>query len=159
MSLPRIDGDSDGSFAVAAAPLTTAFTMLSVTGAAEQPVTATLSYATHEPFLVRATFRLADARTVDWVLSRDLLRDGTLMAAGLGDIRFFPGDDGLLLELRSHEGRAFLYGDLAPLAAFVARIFAAVPAGAEGRFYCLDDELAQLLTASADPDRYRTDWA
>ncbi len=162
MSLQRIDGDSDGTAAALTSPLTpisTAFAMVSVTGAAEEPVTATLRFDPREPFLVRANFRLSGGRTVDWVLARDLLREGMAMAAGLGDIRFFPGDDGLLLELRSHQGRAFLYGELAPAVAFVQRMYALVPEGAEDAFWSVDAELDVLLRSLADPDRHRTDSA
>lgn len=155
MTLPRIHGDSDG--ATVTAPLTVTIPMVSVTGAAEEAVAATLRFLPQEPFLVRANFRLSGGRTVDWVLSRELLREGVVMAAGIGDIRFFPGDDGLLLELRSHQGRAFLYGELPPVQDFVDRMYALVPDGAEDRHYSVDAELDMLLQLAADPDRYPTD--
>ncbi|WP_157970569.1 SsgA family sporulation/cell division regulator [Nakamurella deserti] len=159
MSLPRIDGDHDGHGVALTSPVTVAFPMVSVTGAAEEPVTATLRYSASEPFLVRANFRLTGGRTVDWVLSRELLREGVVMASGIGDIRFFPGDDGLLVELRSHQGRAFLYGELHPAQDFVRQMYALVPEDTEDRFYSLDAELDLLLQLSADPDRHHTDSA
>lgn len=154
MSLPRTH--RHGRDVVVCSPLTTSFALMSVTGSAEEAVATTLRYSAAEPFLIRARFRLDGGRTVEWVLSRELLRDGVVTAAGLGDIRFFPGDDGLLVELRSHQGRAFLHGALEPFTDFVAQTYALVPAGAEDRFYSLDDELSQLL---ADPDRFRADPA
>lgn len=149
MSLQRIDGSTDADIS----PFSVAIPFVSVSGSAEESVIATLRYAPHEPFLVRANFRLSGGRAVDWVFSRELLREGLVMAAGIGDIRFFPGDDGLLLELRSHQGRAFLYGDLQPVADFVHRVYALVPDGAEGRYYSLDSELEVLLELLADPGR------
>jgi hypothetical protein len=157
MTLPRIDRDTDGN--VARAGVTTAFPLVSVSGAAEEPVTATLRYSPREPFLVRASFRLTGGRTVEWVLSRELLREGVVMAAGIGDIRFFPGDDGLLLELRSHQGRAFLYGEIEPVMSFVDAVYALVPDGDEDRFYSLDAEIDLLTELLDDPDRDRTDSA
>lgn len=158
MSLQRIHGTT-GAPRDVVSPISVAIPFVSVSGSAEEAVTATLRYAPHEPFLIRANFRLSGGRAVDWVLSRELLRDGVSMAAGLGDIRFFPGDDGLLLELRSHQGRAFLYGEIAPVADFVRRTYALVPDGDEGRFYSLDAELDLLLQLLADSDRHPTDSA
>ena len=63
------------------------------------------------------------------------------------------------IELRSHQGRAFLFGELQPMVEFVARMYAVVPDGAEDRFYSIDDELAELDRLLADPDRFRTDSA
>ena len=159
MSLPRMHRQSDRGAAAPESAVTVALAMVSVTGSAEEAVATTLRYSAAEPFLVRANFRLSGGRTVDWVLSRELIREGVVMAAGIGDIRFFPGDDGLLIELRSHQGRAFLYGELQPMADFVDRMYALVPDGAEHRFYSIDDELAGLGRLLADPDRYRTDSA
>jgi hypothetical protein len=157
MSVPHTNSHSMGVAVVT--PLTTAFSMMSVTGAAEEPVTVTLRYSPREPFLVRANFRLVGDRTVDWVLSRELLREGIVMAAGLGDIRFFPGDDGLLVELRSHEGRAFLYGEIQPVAQFVERMYTLVPEEAEDRFFSIDVEVDALLALVAGSDRHRDDSA
>ncbi len=160
MSLPRMHHPSRRAAAAApASPVTVVLPMVSVTGSAEESVTTTLQYSAAEPFLVRANFRLRGGRSVDWVLSRELIREGVVMAAGIGDIRFFPGDDGLLIELRSHQGRAFLFGELQPMVEFVARMYAVVPDGAEDRFYSIDDELAELDRLLADPDRFRTDSA
>lgn len=159
MSLQRIGGNGDGIDGAVTSPLTTAVPLVSVSGSAEEAVTATLRYSPREPFLVRANFRMSGGRTVDWVLSRELLREGLVMAAGVGDVRFFPGDDGLLLELRSHQGRAFLYGQIQPLMQFVSQIFAMVPDGDEDRFYSIDAELDLLLESLSDTDRHPTDSA
>lgn len=159
MSLPRTHRQGHRAAAAPASPVTVVLDMVSVTGSAEESVTTTLQYSAAEPFLVRANFRLSGGRTVDWVLSRELLREGVVMAAGIGDIRFFPGDDGLLIELRSHQGRAFLYGELPPMADFVGRIYALVPDGAESLHYSIDDELSELGRLLADPERFRTDSA
>ncbi|MEO5832408.1 MAG: SsgA family sporulation/cell division regulator [Nakamurella sp.] len=163
MSLQRIGGNTGGVDDARAAslstPLIAAIPLVSVSGAEEEAVTATLRYSPGAPFLVRANFRMSGGRSVDWVLSRELLREGLVMAAGFGDIRFFPGDDGLLLELRSHQGRAFLFGEIQPLMEFVRQVFALVPDGAEDDFYSIDDELELLMDLLADPDRYRTDSA
>ncbi len=153
MSLQRIDGNTETGSGALTAPLVMAIPLVSVSGSEERPVTATLRYAPSEPFLIRANFRMSGGRTVDWVLSRELLQEGLVMAAGIGDIRFVPGDDGLLIELCSHQGRAFLFGDIRPFMDFVNQVYALVPDGSEDRFYSVHAELDLLLQLMADPAR------
>lgn len=139
--------------------VTTTFVLVAVSGNTEESVTATLVYRAAEPFLVRASFALAGSRSVDWVLSRELLREGVAMPSGLGDVRLYPGDEGLLLELRSNSGRAFLYGKIEPMIEFVRNIYTLVPDGLEHEHFSIDAELANVVGSWIDPDRHRTDSA
>lgn len=137
MSLPRSDAETD--------TVTASFSMVSISGQHEEEVASSLSYRSSDPFVVRATFTIPGARPVEWVLARDLLREGVVLPSGIGDVRLFPGDQGLLLELRSHQGRAFLYGAIDPIVDFVQRIYALVPDGTEDQHFCIDRELQSVI--------------
>ena len=69
--------------------------------------------------------------------TRDLLHDGLLAEAGVGDVRVWPqawhdgdhagGHEMVLIELRSPDGQATLAIDAADLEAFLCRTLDAVP--------------------------------
>lgn len=132
-------------------------TLRLVGGSADDIVTAILRYNVLEPFAVRASFALPDSPAVEWVLSRDVLREGLIMPSGLGDIRVLPTADGIAIELISPQGRAVLVGQVAPMVEFVQRMFAAVPDGHEDEFFSIDAELDMLAatTTSTDVNRPR----
>lgn len=115
---------------------------------------ATLRYDPADPFAVEATFRAAD-EAISWVIARDLLHDGLLAEAGVGDVRVWPqawhdGDHAgdhemVLIELRSPDGQATLAIDAADLEAFLCRTLDAVPRGCESAYLDLDTVIDQLL--------------
>lgn len=135
------------------------FEMTSISGDSETPVVAALRYEPAEPFLVRACFTLPDDSSVEWVFDRELLREGIVIPSGNGDIRIYPGDPGLLMELRSPYGRAFLYGPIEPFIEFLGRIYRAVPDGCEQQFFSIDDELRALTGSDLDPGRHSSEPA
>jgi Streptomyces sporulation and cell division protein, SsgA len=122
------------------------FRMLGAQGCVE--VTVELRYCRAQPYAVVATFH-ADARSsVQWDFSRDLLIEGMIDEAGLGDIRIGPADDNaytIIFELRSPEGRAMLATDAGPLAEFLAASYELVAVGAEHLAVDVDHELTALL--------------
>ncbi len=123
-----------------------------VGGVADDVVTAVFRYSVLEPFAVRASFALPDSPAVEWVLSRDILREGLIMPSGLGDIRVLPTHNGIAIELLSPQGRAVMVGDVAPMVDFVQRAFAAVPDGREDEFFSIDAELDMLAAITASTD-------
>jgi hypothetical protein len=149
MSLHTPEADTD--------VVISSFAMASVGTDNERPICATLTYHSSEPFSVRASFSVAGAAVVHWILARDLLREGVALPTGLGDVRIFPGDDGFLVELRSDNGCAFLYGPIDPLVDFVGRIYALVPDGAEQEHFSIEAELQRLLTLPIDTNRHSSD--
>ncbi len=122
----------------------TTFAMTFAGGDASEIINATLRYSVFEPFAVTATFSMADGPGVDWVLARNLLREGIVMPSGLGDVKLYPTATGILLELHSPNGRAILEGPVQPLIDFVRDIYCAVPEGQEGQFFSVDAELDML---------------
>ncbi len=121
------------------------FAMSFAGGDAEPAILASLHFSMLEPFAVTASFTLPDAPAVKWVMARDLLREGIALPTGIGDIRIYPCDEGLFIELHSPSGRAVLRGPMEPVVDFVARIYQAVPESREQEFFSLDAEL-DLLT-------------
>ncbi len=111
---------------------------------------ATLRYDPADPFAVEATFRAAD-EAISWVIARDLLHDGLLAEAGVGDVRVWPQawQDGVLdlvlIELRSPDGQATLAIDAADLEAFLRRTLDVVPRGCESAYLDLDTVIDRLL--------------
>ena len=134
MQHPRVDSDI----------ITASFSMLFAGGESDQTVTTTLRYNVFEPFQVTATLSLPDAPSVQWVLARELLREGLVIPSGLGDITVRPTPHGLLIGLRSPGGRALLLAPTEPIAEFVQAVYRAVPDGAEGDFFSIEAALDRL---------------
>jgi len=134
MQHPRVDSDI----------ISTSFTMLFAGGESEQAVTATLRYNVFEPFQVIANLSMDDAPAVQWVLARELLREGLVLPSGIGDITVRPTPHGVLIGLRSPGGQALLLAPTEPIAAFVQAVYRAVPDGAEGDFFSIEAELDLL---------------
>lgn len=111
---------------------------------------ATLRYDPADPFAVEATFKAAD-ESISWVLGRDVLADGLVGEAGIGDVHVWPQEwhngepDMVLIELSSPDGHATLAVDAVDLTSFLRRTFQVVPQGSEGDFLDLDDVIGQLL--------------
>jgi hypothetical protein len=125
----------------------------------DEDITATLTYDATEPFSVRASFVIQGCEPVHWVLARDLLREGVALPSGLGDVRIYPGESGFLLELRSDNGRAFLYGPIEPLVEFVGRMYGLVADGAEHEHFSFEAELERLVAAPVDSTPQNSDPA
>lgn len=110
----------------------------------EGQIAATLRYSALEPFAVTATFSLSDSPAVQWVVSRELLREGLVLPSGIGDIRLIPTESGLIIELHSPNGRAVLIAPLQPVVDFLQATYRAVPEGHESDFFSIDAELDLL---------------
>jgi hypothetical protein len=127
------------------------FAMKFAGGEQDDVITATLRYNVLEPFAVTASFAMEDAPAVQWVMARDLLREGVALPTGMGDVRISPDERGMFIELHSPSGRAVLQGPLEPVVDFVARMYQAVPEHRELEFFSVDAELDLLA------DMYRPD--
>jgi hypothetical protein len=128
------------------------FAMSFAGGDIEQAITATLEFNVSEPFAVTASFLLSDAPAVQWVIARELLREGVALPSGMGDVRIYPTEEGLFIDLHSPGGRAVLQGPIEPVIEFVARIYKAVPESREHEFFSFDAELDRLADLYIRPD-------
>lgn len=92
----------------------------------------TLTYRKSDPHAVRAGFHTGQDQPVEWVFARDLLQKGTEKPAGDGDVRIFPGENGLLgLQISSPYGQARFDLPSGPVAGFLRQTYQLVPAGEE----------------------------
>lgn len=124
----------------------TTYTTFRVTGgdSPEHVIDAELTYDSVSPYAVGIAFRGAHG-VVGCTFARDLLADGLLAPAGIGDVHVRPGRDvELVLELRSPSGVVALYADIADIAEFVVATYDLVPAGHEVLDIDFDAELAKL---------------
>jgi hypothetical protein len=115
------------------------------------PVEAEFSYDPADPFAVSILFSL-DPAPVCWTFARDLLVEGLYEPTGDGDIHVWPclstsGGAVVIVELDSPSGQALVQVDSREVAAFIARMVAAVPLGSEGDLLDFDAELSEILAA------------
>ena len=120
--------------------------MLLVADDSVQPVHAELCYRWVDPFAVQLRLSLARFQAVSWTFSRDLLIAGLSRPSGIGDVRIYPGGDGLLIELRSTDVRALLLADRLHIERFLGHTVSDVPIGSEIEHYDVDAELIRLGT-------------
>ena len=107
-------------------------------------ILAVMTYRLYDPFAVSITFSYADCPAVEWVFARELFRDGLDRPSGSGDVRVHPFYDAIVIELFSPQGRARLNADRRQVAAFVERMYQAVPDGMESDCFSLEQELELL---------------
>ncbi|MDX8148000.1 SsgA family sporulation/cell division regulator [Lentzea sp. BCCO 10_0061] len=96
-----------------------------------EPMNVDLHYRSDDPHAVTMRFHARDQESV-WLVGRELLADGILSPAGLGDVRLRPGDgDVLFLELFTEDSHAVFQLSATELQRFLDSTYAAVPAGRE----------------------------
>ncbi|MEV4602561.1 SsgA family sporulation/cell division regulator [Amycolatopsis sp. NPDC049253] len=109
------------------------------------PVPARLLYEQGDPWAVTLVLDCGAGGEREWLLGRDLLTEGMLLAVGEGDVRVTPEDDRVWIELRSPTGRAELAFSRASLEKALEATEDLVPPGAEAEFFDWDREW-DLLT-------------
>jgi hypothetical protein len=127
---------------------------LDVDGPKSVPVAVWFRYDLREPWLVTLSFQAAGGRFVDWIIERNLLCDGVLVGAGIGDIRIqrgldHGGFDQAWITLSSPSGRADFSFDYRTLVDLIGRTEQAVPLGAENSRVDIDAELRALLGSAS----------
>lgn len=117
------------------------------------PVSARLSYFSHDPYAIHIAFNAYGPAPVRWVFARDLLAEGMVRPSGHGDVRIWPQDanqPGLVcLELSSPEGHALFTMPVAAVRPWLMRTYHLVRAGLEAATLDLDGELSRLLREAA----------
>ncbi|MER5432452.1 SsgA family sporulation/cell division regulator [Streptomyces sp. NPDC002588] len=115
----------------------------------ELPVSATLRYASDDPFAVHVDFPPEVSLAGDgatWTFARALLEEGLDGPAGTGDVHIWPcGPERTVVELHSPFGMALLQFDTPPLHRFLLRSYAVVAAGREDVGAAVDEGLQALL--------------
>ena len=118
--------------------------MVLLGGDVAEPVRAELRYHRKDPLAVEMRLSIGKSPVVSWVFGRDLLIEGLRRPSGVGDVRFYPVHESVLVELRSCTGKAVLLSYLPDMADFVAHIVAAVPVGTEVGREDVERELLEL---------------
>jgi len=127
--------------------------MLLVSEVSLPPVKAELHYRSSDPFAIQLRMVLGGFDAVSWTFSRELLIAGISRPSGLGDVRIYPGGDGVLIELRStSHPPAVLLADRPDIEQFLRRSLAVVPIGSEVERYDIDAGLV-LLSKGKGPLR------
>ncbi|MFF0273198.1 MULTISPECIES: SsgA family sporulation/cell division regulator [unclassified Streptomyces] len=115
-----------------------------------RPVDTTFRYDPDDPWAVRTTFRLPLGVEIHWTFSRELLRSGTRVLSGEGDIRLCPlrteGKEGVVrLRLGPAEAFATVDVDRAGLRSWLAETYEVVPDGEEAGRIDWAAEASQLF--------------
>ncbi|MHA6765223.1 SsgA family sporulation/cell division regulator [Streptacidiphilus sp. PAMC 29251] len=94
----------------------------------------TLTYNSRHPLQITAAFEAAmavDGRPAQWIIGRDLIADGLLAPAGLGDIRIHPDGESTAFELHAGPDYALVTVATDDLTQFLDATCALVPLGSE----------------------------
>lgn len=96
-----------------------------------EPMNVDLQYRTDDPHAVTLRFCTKDQDSL-WLVSRELLADGLLAPAGIGDVRLRPDrGDVLVLELFTEDSHAVFHLSADELHRFLESTYQVVPAGRE----------------------------
>ncbi|KOV81754.1 SsgA family sporulation/cell division regulator [Nocardia sp. NRRL S-836] len=96
-----------------------------------EPMDVDLHYRTDDPHAVTMRFHARDQEST-WLVGREVLSQGLLAPAGLGDVRLRPGTgDVLVLELLSEDSHAVFHLAAEDLRRFLQSTYGVVPAGYE----------------------------
>ncbi|HYN72033.1 MAG TPA: SsgA family sporulation/cell division regulator [Nakamurella sp.] len=118
--------------------------MLLLGDAGAESVRAELRYSRRDPLAVEMRLSIDREPAVGWVFGRDLLIEGLRRPSGVGDVRLYPVNESVIIELRSTSGRAVLLSYLPDLADFVKHIVSVVPVGGEIAHDDIERELLEL---------------
>lgn len=98
------------------------------------------SYDRRDPFAV--TLNVASGETkVEWVFSRDLLKDGLTMVVGEGDLLIYPDEGAVVIEMYTADSELRLECARRGVQSFVAGMYEAVPEESVS----VSDELDRVL--------------
>lgn len=112
------------------------------------PVRSRWSYRANEPFTIAVAFQSEDDVWVEWVFARELLVNGLVGSAGIGDVRLRPrrtdGRTALQLEIESPEGHALLELDRESVQRFLEATMKIVPLGDESDHFDVDGLIDEI---------------
>ncbi|MFC9793289.1 SsgA family sporulation/cell division regulator [Streptomyces sp. NPDC127584] len=115
-----------------------------------RPVDTVFRYDPDDPWAIRATFLLPPGGGIEWTFSRELLRSGTRVLSGEGDIRLCPvrtgGKEGVVrMRLGPVAAFAAVDVDRAGLRSWLAETYAVVADGEEASRIDWAAESSQLF--------------
>lgn len=118
-------------------------------GPAPGPVDSVWRYRPEDPYAVTVTFATkpcgGTTHAVDWVFGRNLVADGLVSAAGIGDVQVSSHRGTAAVRLMSPEGDETLTAPRQLLQAFLDATYKVVPPGRESYHLHLDARLTRLF--------------
>jgi sporulation and cell division protein SsgA len=124
------------------------YTIELVALADDLPVRSRWSYDAAEPFTIAVSFQTDDDVWVEWVFARDLLVNGLVGSAGIGDVRLRPrhthSRTALQLEISSPEGHALLELERESVQRFLEATTKLVPLGEESEHFDIDGLIDEI---------------
>ncbi|TNC22216.1 SsgA family sporulation/cell division regulator [Amycolatopsis alkalitolerans] len=112
------------------------------------PVFSRWSYIAGDPYVVMLAFRTDRGRWIEWSFGRDLLIEGLVEPAGLGDVRVRPDlafeRDLLVIELESPDGYAVVEMRRRDVEKFVDATCQVVAPGTESELLDIDAFIARI---------------
>jgi hypothetical protein len=119
-------------------------------GSGSQAARIHLSYDPRDPYAIVMAIRVSGNEGVRWMFSRDLLAEGTRCSSGMGDVTVEPclKVPSVLLHvtLRNDVSSAVMEMRLAPIKEFIRSTYELVPAGWEGKFLKVDDDVRAIAS-------------
>jgi hypothetical protein len=116
--------------------------------AEDLPVRSRWTYSGAEPFTIAVSFQSDDDVWVEWVFARELLVNGLVGSAGIGDVRLRPrrtsGRTVLELEISSPEGHALLELERESVQRFLEATIRIVPLGEESDHFDIDGLIDEI---------------
>jgi hypothetical protein len=107
-----------------------------------------LSYVASDPYAVVMAIMAPGGEEATWMFSRDLLTEGTRCSSGMGDVTVAPCPevpaDLLHMTLRDDVSAAVMEMPLDPINEFLRSTYELVPAGWEGKFLKVDDDVRAI---------------
>lgn len=108
------------------------------------PLNVSLYYTSRDPYAVRVAFHVGTDKPTEWIFARDLLAQGLMTCAGVGDVQIWPSSGGVSLQLCTPTGSARFQVPAAEIAAFLEATYELVELGEEHREIDIEAELALL---------------
>jgi hypothetical protein len=125
--------------------------MFAVLHGQEMPLLTRWSYRADDPYAVTMSISRPSGRWINWLMARDLVVEGMLASAGLGDVRVAPFSDEefdiIEVKIGDDEGFAALEFDRDLMERFLAATFEVVELGAESDVIDVAAEIEKITNS------------
>jgi hypothetical protein len=125
--------------------------MFAVLHGQEMPLLTRWSYRADDPYAVTMSISRPSGRWINWLMARDLVVEGMLASAGLGDVRVAPFSDEefdiIEVKIGDDEGFAALEFDRDLMERFLAATFEVVELGSESDVIDVAGEIEKITNS------------
>jgi hypothetical protein len=125
--------------------------MFAVLHGQEMPLLTRWTYRADDPYAVTMSISRPSGRWINWLMARDLVVEGMLASAGLGDVRVAPFSDEefdiIEVKIGDDEGFAALEFDRDLMERFLAATFEVVELGSESDVIDVAAEIEKITNS------------